>query len=323
MFRRVMAVRVCAPRAVLGFVLRHFACVLGFIAAGLSPAFASSCPGNPNAIGTSRVIVVTPEEFPKVGGQQYAKNGVLPLAEREIVLTFDDGPLPPYTNSVLQTLAAECVKATFFMVGRQAAANPEVARQVYDAGHVVGTHSQNHPLTFNQMPADRSEMEFNDGLASVTAALGETRPVAPYFRIPGLLRVKPIEDYLESRRIAIWSVDFDADDWKEIPPEEIIKRALERIEAKRRGVLLLHDVQPATVLALPTLLQELKNRGYKIVQAIPAKNWGPKLPEPRKPQLTLPPISSSRYDRPTTTRQPARPYYPEPRRYRETYYYYR
>ncbi len=300
--------------------MRHVLGIIGILLAGF-PAIAAPCPGNPNAIGTSRVIVVTPDEFPKVGGQQYGKNGLLALGEREIVLTFDDGPLPPYTTSVLQTLASECVKATFFLVGRQAEAYPALARQIYDAGHVVGTHTQNHPLTFNQMTAERAQVEFSDGLSSVNAALGPSRPTAPYFRIPGLLRLKPIEEYLQSRHIAVWSVDFDADDWKEITPEEIVKRALERIEAKRKGVLLLHDVQPATALALPALLQELKARGYRIVHAIPSRNWGAKLTPVAAP--TPPRLNSSQGRRQSSVSAPSyqppyAPYY-EPRR-RDLYF---
>jgi peptidoglycan/xylan/chitin deacetylase (PgdA/CDA1 family) len=304
-------------------VLRNLLCVAVTIAAGLATAVAAACPGNPAAIGTSRVLVITPEEFPKVGGQQYGKAGLLPLAEREIVLTFDDGPLPPYTTSVLQTLAAECVKATFFMVGRQATANPELVRQVQEAGHVVATHSQNHPLTFDQMTAERAQMEIADGIASLEAALGDPHAVAPYFRIPGLLRLKPVEDYLASRRIAVWSVDFDADDWKNIPPEEIIKRALERIEIKRKGVLLLHDVQPATALALPTLLKELKTRGYKIVHVVPTKLPPPRIPQaasPEPPRYSWPRTVGDRNDRAVVVRQPTRAPYAD-RRSRENYYY--
>ncbi|HEY1153188.1 MAG TPA: polysaccharide deacetylase family protein [Pseudolabrys sp.] len=267
--------------------MRFHAIRSGVVAVGVAlaaPAFAASCPGNPTALGTSRVLVASPDEFPRVGTQQYGRNGMLALNDREIVLTFDDGPLPPYTDSVLQTLAAECIKATFFLVGRQATANPDLARRIFREGHAVGTHSQNHPLTFDQMAQPRAEAEINDGIASVTAALGDPRHLMPYFRIPGLLRLRPIEDYLAARRIAVWSVDFDADDWKNIAADEVVKRAMERIEQKKRGVLLLHDVQPATALALPLLLQALKTRGYRIVHVVPSA-----APPPKPPRVAAPP----------------------------------
>jgi len=81
-------------------------------------ALAGECPGHPDALGTERIIAVDPAEHARIGAMQYRET--LPLADKEVVLTFDDGPLPPYTARILQTLASECVKATFFMIGRQA-----------------------------------------------------------------------------------------------------------------------------------------------------------------------------------------------------------
>ncbi len=121
-----------------------------------APALAAPCPGNPNALGTARTIAVDPMQYARLGTMQYSQFTQLPLGEREVVLTFDDGPMPSYTDSVLRTLASECVKATFFMVGRQANQFPDTARRVFDAGHTIGTHSQNHPLTFDTMPFARA-----------------------------------------------------------------------------------------------------------------------------------------------------------------------
>src|ERR1700750_1115122 len=134
-------------------------------------ASAADCPGHPDAIGTSRTIVVDPRAYPIVGTMQYGKT--LPLEDHEVVLTFDDGPLPKYSNQILDILAAHCAKATFFLVGRQANANPEGVRKVRDAGHTVATHTQNHPGNMNRLPLDRAQKEIEDGIASVTAALGD------------------------------------------------------------------------------------------------------------------------------------------------------
>ena len=87
---------------------------------GMGWAEAAECPGHPGALGVSRTIVLNPTEHPRLGTLQYDES--LPLNDHEVVLTFDDGPLPPYTSRVLDTLAAECVKATFFLVGRMAQA---------------------------------------------------------------------------------------------------------------------------------------------------------------------------------------------------------
>src|SRR5215213_10528138 len=112
------------------------AVMLGAMAA--AKARADDCPGNPNALGTSRVLTVDPREFPRIGMAQYSHS--LPLEDKEVVLTFDDGPLPPYTNKILDILAAQCVKATYFIVGVMARKNPELVRRVHEQGHSVGTH---------------------------------------------------------------------------------------------------------------------------------------------------------------------------------------
>lgn len=246
------------------------AAVLAALVAG-SPALATGkCAGNPNALGTSRTLTVDPQTHGRVGKMQYAQFPQLPLNEREVVLTFDDGPLPPYTDSILKTLAAECVKATFFSVGRQARQFPETLRRAYNEGHTIGTHSQNHPLTFDQMPFERAQREIDDGIASVSAAMGDPRALAPFFRIPGLLRVNDVENYLTDKGISVWSVDADADDWyKTATPETVVQKAVTRLNQRGRGILLLHDVQPVTALALPLLLRELKVNGYRVVHVVP------------------------------------------------------
>lgn len=250
---------------------------IAFITAGVSAlavivaapaAQAASCPGNPHALGTSRVMTVAPASNPRIGSTQYART--LPLDDREVMLTFDDGPIRPYSEAVLRALAAECVKATYFLVGRQAEANPDLVRKIAQAGHTIGTHSQNHPLTFDQMPFERSKAEIDDGIAAVTNALGDAHALAPYFRSPGLLKTPQMESYLAARGIALWSTDFDADDWyRTATPADIVRKAMSRLETKGRGILLLHDVQPATAMAVPMLLRELKARGYRIVHAVP------------------------------------------------------
>src|ERR1700756_3308165 len=148
----------------LGTFLGMVACVTA------ETASAADCPGHPDALGTSRTLVVDPREHPRIGTMQYAET--LPLADHEVVLTFDDGPLPRNSNQILDILAAECVKATFFEIGRMATAYPEGVRKLVAAGHSVGAHSQNHPLTMNHMPMDRAKQEIDDGIASVKSALG-------------------------------------------------------------------------------------------------------------------------------------------------------
>jgi peptidoglycan/xylan/chitin deacetylase (PgdA/CDA1 family) len=203
-----------------------------------------------------------------------------------VVLTFDDGPLPPHSTQVLDILAAQCVKATFFIIGRMARGYPEGVRRVRDAGHSIGTHSQNHPLSMNRMPLERARQEIDDGIAATEAALGSGGGLSPFFRIPGLLRAEAVEDYLASKGIQTWSADFPADDWRHIPPARVYDLAMKRLEAKGKGILLLHDIQGRTVQALPRILQDLKARGFRIVHVVAATPDRPKTPtEPQEWQL--------------------------------------
>ncbi len=281
------------PAAALALRAALLTSVLAFT--GATASHAAECPGNPNALGTSRTLVVDPTEHTRIGSMQYGET--LPLRDHEVVLTFDDGPLPPHSSQVLETLAAECVKATFFIIGRMAHEFPEGVRRVRDAGHTVGTHSENHPLTFNRMAIDRAIQEINDGIEHTAAALGDPRDVAPFFRIPGLLRAEGVEEYLASKGIMTWSADFPADDWHHISSSQVLRLALTRLEAKGKGILLLHDIQGRTAAMLPTLLKELKARGYRIVHVVASAPDRPKTPtEPRDwllhPDAVTAPVAS-------------------------------
>jgi peptidoglycan/xylan/chitin deacetylase (PgdA/CDA1 family) len=260
--------------------MRHLAIALSCFAVigGASTAMAGDCPGNPDALGTSRVLTVTPEEFRSLGTIQYKQT--LPLADHEVVLTFDDGPIPPYSNMILDTLEAQCVKATYFMVGEMAHAYPAIARRIYNAGMTIGTHSQHHPFAFQRLAMARVESEVDGGIASVDAALGDPKAVAPFFRIPGLGRTNAIDNYLAGKKLITWSADIDTDDWwRGSTAKAVVKRAMSRLNAKGRGIILMHDIHPATVMALPELLKQLKASGYHVVQVVAAGERPATLPE--------------------------------------------
>jgi peptidoglycan/xylan/chitin deacetylase (PgdA/CDA1 family) len=189
----------------------------------------------------------------------------LPLVDKEVVLTFDDGPLPPYTNKILDILAAECVKATYFIVGAMARANPDLVRRVYDHGHTVGTHSMSHPLHFRALGLEEAKAQVDGGVAATAAALGDATKVAPFFRFPGFGHSAPVEAYAASRGLMVWGADAPADDWLRLGAHEVAKRAVRRLEGKGKGILLLHDIHQRTVDALPILLKELKAHGFRIV----------------------------------------------------------
>jgi peptidoglycan/xylan/chitin deacetylase (PgdA/CDA1 family) len=236
------------------------------------PAHAEDCPGNPDALGTSRVLAIDPGQYARLGRMQYPDS--LPLADKEVVLTFDDGPLPPYSNQILDILASQCVKATYFLVGSMARAYPATVRRIYEEGHTIGTHSDTHPLHFGKLPIDKMRYEIDGGIANVSAALGDSKYLAPFFRIPGLERSDTVESELAARSLIVFSSDTLADDWHHhIKPEQIISLALKRLEARGKGILLLHDIHPTTVAALPGLLKQLKDNGFHIVQVVPSASY--------------------------------------------------
>lgn len=265
----------------VGFSVRvtHFAAsMLGLaaVAAALPAiAIAADCP-RADALGTSRTLVVDAKAHPLIGSMQYRET--LPLNDGEVVLTFDDGPLGKHSEQVLEILAGQCVKATFFMVGRQAQANPEGVRKVRDAGHTIATHTQSHPYAMSRLSMDRSRAEIDGGIASVTAALGEGGVISPFFRIPGLSRNDGIEEYAKEKGLQVWSSDFVADDWRHVSSQRVHDLAMQRIAARGKGIMLLHDIQPRTVAALPKILQDLKARGYRIVHVMPATAENPATP---------------------------------------------
>jgi peptidoglycan/xylan/chitin deacetylase (PgdA/CDA1 family) len=262
-------------RRVLRFTIALFVCTL----AGVSiSAAAETCSINPDALGTSRVLTINPSEFTLLGTMQYKKT--LPLGDREVVLTFDDGPLPPFTDIILDTLASQCVKATYFLVGQMASAYPSVVRRIYNEGHTIGTHSEHHP-NFQRLSMRRVEREVGGGINSVTAALDDAKALSPFFRIPYLGRTNAIERFLEGKELVTWSADVDTNDWwRGSSPGAIVKRTMRRLNAQGRGIILMHDIHRRTAMALPILLKELKANGYNVVHVVAGGERPKSIPEP-------------------------------------------
>ena len=260
-------------------------CALTFIL-GAGSAYAD-CPGNPDALGTSRVLAIDPNEYSQIGTINYEET--LPLKDHEVVLTFDDGPSSPRTAKVLDTLAAECVKATFFIVGEMARDAPELVRRAYSEGHSIGSHTQTHPHLPN-LAFQKAKKEIDDGINSTIAALGDPKALSPFFRAPYLELNDRLERYLGSRKIAVWSIDFQADDWEPLSADQIVALALKRIEAAHKGILLLHDPELNTPAALVKLLRELKVRGYKVVHVVAADRASNKSAS-ALPQTTAPSVA--------------------------------
>jgi peptidoglycan/xylan/chitin deacetylase (PgdA/CDA1 family) len=184
-----------------------------------------------------------------------------------VVLTFDDGPQVNFTHAVLDALAAQCTKATFFSIGKMAAGLPEIIRDVAKAGHTIGTHTWSHADLSKAKSEDDWKAEIEKAVSAVRRAVGG--PIAPFFRYPVLKDTKESLDYLGSRNIGVFSADMDTFDFKFRNPDQFIKQAMERLERKGKGIILMHDVQPVTAKALPRLLAELKAKGFKVVHLKP------------------------------------------------------
>lgn len=251
--------------------------VLAAMWVGNAAAEEANCTGDPNALGVSRVLEVDPTGGPRFGTYQYPAS--LDLAVGEVVLTFDDGPNPKTTPTVLAALDKHCVKATFFEVGKWVEAHPELTKEVADHGHTIGNHSYSHPRNLGHLSLDKAEADIERGFAALDAASGGR--AAPFFRYPGLNNSNALNDYLASRNDAIVSCDIGTDDWMRIGAEQIKQRTLARLEQHGKGIILFHDTEPATARALPDILDELKKRGYRIVHIVP------------KPPETLPAASAA------------------------------
>lgn len=228
-------------------------------------AAAQGCPGHPDALGTARVLAVDAATTPRVGRKQFPST--LPLGPKELVLTFDDGPWPGTTPAVLDALKAECVKATFFLLGRNAQAHPALVRREAAEGHTIGHHSFSHPL-LGRMDPDRAMAEIDKGIRADKVALGHES--APFFRFPGFASAPVLLDRLQARGMVVFGADVWASDWNEQTPEAERERLLRRIDKVGGGIVLLHDTRGQTAHMLPAFLKALKARGYRIVHLVPA-----------------------------------------------------
>ncbi len=245
--------------------------LLGALSLTLVPAAAGAASCGPGRLGTTRVLQVSTAGGLRVGRRSYPRT--LPLEAGEVLLTFDDGPHPGTTEPILAALAVECVKATFFMIGRQAAAHPALARRVLAEGHTVGHHSNTHPMTLAQLPQAAAEADIEAGFAAVDQALYGRytgRPRTPFFRYPGFGDSEPLNQGLAARRIGIFGADLWASDWNDMAPDAQLGLVMRRLRQARGGILLFHDTRPQTAVMLPAFLQAMRQEGFRAVNIVPA-----------------------------------------------------
>ena len=231
---------------------------------------------NPNALGVARTVEIDTTGGPGFGFEHFKELDF--LRDHEVVLTFDDGPWPENTPSVLKTLAEQCTTGIFFSIGKHATYYPEILKQVYAAGHTIGTHTWSHAtLTNKKLTEDQRKEEIEKGVSAVKWALGGVSP-APFFRFPALQHPPEMVTYLGSRNIAMFSCDLDSFDFKARNAKQVIDVTFKKLDKLGKGIILMHDFHKHTAEALPELLQRLKAGGYKVV-AMRAKAPVQSLPE--------------------------------------------
>src|SRR5258706_4799720 len=232
--------------------------------AAAKPAIACA---NPNAMGVSRVVEIDTGGGPGFGSQHFKNYDF--LRDHEVALTFDDGPWPSNTQAVLKALADQCLRATFFPIGKHATYHPEILKQVVAAGHTVGNHTWSHQdlqAVLKKSGQDAAIEEIEKGVSAVHMMAGA--PTAPFFRFPDLRHPPEMLTYLGGRNIASFSTDIDSFDFKIKKPEELTRSLIGKLNKLGKGIILMHDFQKGTATALPQILGELQKNGFKVVHMV-------------------------------------------------------
>jgi peptidoglycan/xylan/chitin deacetylase (PgdA/CDA1 family) len=235
----------------------------------VTAAPAAECPRK-DALGTSRVLAVDAATYPRVGLKSFPQT--LPLEDHEVVLTFDDGPWPATDRKVLAVLAQECVRATFFLIGKPASEHPALVRRLAAEGHTVGHHTWTHH-NLKYMKPEQAIGEIDKGIAAVETALhgkATTIPSTPFFRFPFFEMTPATLDLLQKRGIAVFGADLWASDWIKMTPAQELKLLTDRLQVARKGIILLHDPKAQTAAMLPAFLRWLRDNRYRVVHVVPA-----------------------------------------------------
>jgi peptidoglycan/xylan/chitin deacetylase (PgdA/CDA1 family) len=243
--------------------------------ANAAAAAGASAPANgipacdkPGGMGLARIVEIDTTGGPGFGFEHFKQYDF--LRDKEVVLTFDDGPWPENTPAVLKALAENCLKATFCEIGEHATWHPEITKQVVAAGMTIGSHTWSHKdLARNPYASDLelAKQEIEMGVSAVHAAADA--PIAPFFRFPNLQHPPELLSYLAERGIASFSTDIDSFDFKMHKPEQVVQSVMTKLAKHGKGIILMHDFQRGTAEAMPELLRQLKAGGYKVVHVVP------------------------------------------------------
>jgi peptidoglycan-N-acetylglucosamine deacetylase len=222
------------------------------------------------ALGTSRILSIGAGGGLQIGLKTYPRT--LDLADGEVILTLDDGPLPGPTTRVLDVLRAEGVRATFFLIGRNAAASPELVRRMVGEGHTVAHHSQTHPWTLRKLADENARRDIEAGVRTVEQiAHGSSGSGwrVPFFRYPGFADTPALNTWLAGQGVTVFGTDVWGSDWTPMSPERQLSLLMGRLKRARRGIVLLHDVVGQTSAMMPAFLAALREGGFRVVHAQP------------------------------------------------------
>ena len=207
-----------------------------------------------------------------------------------IAMTFDDGPSAALTPRLLDILKQRNIKATFFLIGQNAAANPDIVRRILADGHEIGNHSWTHPQ-LSKLSDDGVTTEISKTQDAIKEASGFTPTILrpPYGAITARQR-----EWIESRfglSIILWSVDpFD---WKRPGASVITQRILSQV--RPGAIILSHDIHKQTIDAMPATLDALAAKGYKFVTVT-------ELIAMNKPKPSPTPVASTGQERPESVK---------------------
>lgn len=185
----------------------------------------------------------------------------LPRRSETIALTFDDGPHPEFTPKVLDALAANCMHATFFLVGNRVEKHPDIVRRISSAGHTIGNHTYTHVRCSQLGLAEfRHQLELTDRAIQNAC---RTAPQPTFFRPPwgSLTSWQVYHLWRQGRRIALWSVS--SDDCATGATSHTVFTSVSRVLP--RDIVLLHDASRLAAEVLPSVLHEFRKRGITSV----------------------------------------------------------
>jgi peptidoglycan/xylan/chitin deacetylase (PgdA/CDA1 family) len=221
----------------------------------------------PGGMGLSRIVEIDTTGGPGFGFEHFKQYDF--LHEKEVVLTFDDGPWPENTIAALKALTDDCLKATFFEIGEHAMWHPEITKRVIAAGMTVGTHTWSHKdLARNPYASDLEQAKREIEMGASAVHMAANAPIAPFFRFPALQHPPQLLAYLGERNIAVFSTDIDSRDFKFHKPEQVTNSVMSQLGKRGKGIILMHDFKHPTAEALPEVIRLLKAGGYKVVHMV-------------------------------------------------------